>query len=225
MCSSDLIRRYGISEEKCVRVHNAYNGPRAEEVTATQAEARAELGLELERRYVLTICRLVIWKGVDYIQQALLELPDDVHLLVAGDGEMLEPWTALAKKLGLEERVTFLGNVPHASIPTYIRAADLFVLNSEYEGLSHTLLEVASLGTPIVATGVCGNPEVVEDGVNGFLVEPKSPGRLAQAMRKVLDDPELAKRLRAAGLEKMKGFTREATFPQVLAILEQAAAR
>lgn len=219
------IQRYGISEEKCVRVHNAYNGPKAEEVTATQAEARAELGLELERRYVLTICRLVIWKGVDYIQQALLELPDDVHLLVAGDGEMLEPWLALSKKLGLEERVTFLGNVPHVQIPTYIRAADLFVLNSEYEGLSHTLLEVASLGTPIVATGVCGNPEVVDHGVNGFLVEPKSPGRLARAMGHILEDPELAERFSAAGLEKMKGFTREATFPQVLEILEKAAAR
>ena len=217
------IKRYGIAETKCLRVHNAYNGPKVEDVTATRAQARAELGLEEEPRYVLTICRLVIWKGVDYIMRALRELPPDVKLLVAGDGEMQDEWERLKDELGLAERVTFLGNVPHSKIPLYIRAADLFVLNSEYEGLSHTLLEVASLGTPIVCTGVCGNPEVVEDGVNGFLVPPKSPGPLAEAMGKVLADPALAARFRDAGLEKMKGFTREVTFPQVLEILQAAA--
>ncbi|MDF1797736.1 MAG: glycosyltransferase family 4 protein [Planctomycetota bacterium] len=222
------IKRYGISEQKCVRVHNAYNGPSVEDVSETQAEARAELGLEpLEggRRYVLTICRLVVWKGVDFIMRALQHLPSDVHLLIAGDGEMQTEWEQLSEQLGLTDRVTFLGNVPHARIPLYIRAADLFVLNSEYEGLSHTLLEVASLGTPIVCTGVCGNPEVVEDGVNGFLVPPKSPEPLAEAMGKVLADPELAERFRRSGLEKMRGFTREATFPQVLDILAEAAGK
>jgi glycosyltransferase involved in cell wall biosynthesis len=217
------IKRYGISEQKCVRVHNAYNGRQADEVNETRAEARAELGLRQDRRYVLTVCRLVIWKGVDYIERALLDLPEDVHLLVAGDGEMLEEWQRLSVELGLVERVTFLGNVPHAKIPTYIRAADLFVLNSEYEGLSHTLLEVATLGTPIVCTGVCGNPEVVEDEVNGLLVEPKNAKQLGAAMARVLEDPELAERFRQAGFVKMRGFTREATFPQVLRILGEAA--
>lgn len=219
------IKRYGISEEKCVRVHNAYNGRQKDEVTETRDEARALHGLDPNKRYVLTICRLVIWKGVDYIERALAELPEDVHLLVAGDGEMLEPWQALAHELGVAERVTFLGNVPHKDIPTYIRAADLFVLNSEYEGLSHTLLEVATLGTPIVCTGVCGNPEVVDHEVNGLLVEPKNAPELAAAMRRVLEDPELAERFRQAGFEKMRGFTREATFPQVLDILGAAAGK
>lgn len=216
------IKRYGISEEKCLRVHNAYNGPSVEDVTETQAEARAELGLDVDKRYVLTICRLVVWKGVDFIQRALVDLPEDVHLLVAGDGELQEQWTALSAELGIEDRVTFLGNVPHARIPLYIRAASLFVLNSEYEGLSHTLLEVASLGTPIVCTGVCGNPEVVEHEVNGLLVQPKSPDELGPAMMRVLDDPALAQRFVEAGLVKMQGFRREATFPQVLEILDSA---
>ena len=216
------IKRYGISEEKCLRVHNAYNGPSVEDVTETRSEARTELGLEADKRYVLTICRLVVWKGVDFIQRALVDLPKDVHLLVAGDGELQEQWTALSTELGIEDRVTFLGNVPHARIPLYIRAASLFVLNSEYEGLSHTLLEVASLGTPIVCTGVCGNPEVVEHEVNGLLVQPKSPEELGPAMMRVLDDPALAQRFVEAGLIKMKGFRRDTTFPQVLEILDSA---
>ena len=101
------IKRYGISEEKCLRVHNAYNGPSVEDVTETQSEARAELGLEADKRYVLTICRLVVWKGVDFIQRALVDLPKDVHLLVAGDGELQEQWTALSTELGIEDRDSF----------------------------------------------------------------------------------------------------------------------
>jgi glycosyltransferase involved in cell wall biosynthesis len=217
------IKRYGLPEGKVLRVHNAYNGPSVEDVTATMAEARSELNLDQEKRYVLTICRLVVWKGVDYIQRALVDLPDNVHLLVAGDGELLEQWSALSAELGIEHRVTFLGNVPHAKIPLYIRAADLFVLNSEYEGLSHTLLEVASLGTPIVCTGVCGNPEVVDHEVNGLLVQPKSPKELAGAMARVLDDGQLAAKFVEAGLEKMQGFQRDTTFPEVLEILDHAA--
>ena len=217
------IKRYGLSEGKVLRVHNAYNGPSVEDVTETKSQARTKLGLDQDRRYVLTICRLVVWKGVDYIQRALVGLPDNVHLLVAGDGELLEQWSALSRELGIEERVTFLGNVPHAEIPMYIRAADLFVLNSEYEGLSHTLLEVASLGTPIVCTGVCGNPEVIEHEVNGLLVQPKSPDELRPAMARILDDHELAAEYVRAGLEKMRGFQREATFPQVVEILQRAA--
>jgi glycosyltransferase involved in cell wall biosynthesis len=217
------IKRYGLSEGKVLRVHNAYNGPSVEDVTETKSQARTKLGLDQDRRYVLTICRLVVWKGVDYIQRALVGLPDNVHLLVAGDGELLEQWSALSRELGIEERVTFLGNVPHAEIPMYIRAADLFVLNSEYEGLSHTLLEVASLGTPIVCTGVCGNPEVIEHEVNGLLVQPKSPDELRPAMARILDDHELAAEYVRAGLEKMRGFQRETTFPQVVEILQRAA--
>ena len=217
------IKRYGLSEGKVLRVHNAYNGPSVEDVPETKAKARTKLELDQDRRYVLTICRLVVWKGVDYIQRALVGLPENVHLLVAGDGELLEQWSALSRELGIEERVTFLGNVPHAEIPMYIRAADLFVLNSEYEGLSHTLLEVASLGTPIVCTGVCGNPEVIEHEVNGLLVQPKSPDELRPAMARILDDHELAAEYVRAGLEKMRGFQRETTFPKVVEILQRAA--
>src|SRR5436190_23531869 len=130
----------------------------------------------------------MVWKRVDGIIEALRGLPSDVNLLVAGDGDMQAEWSALADRLGLAQRVQFLGNVPHARIPLYIRAADVFVLNSEYEGLSHTLLEVMNLGTPIVASNVCGNPEVIEDGVNGLTVDPRRPETLRAAVERLLAD-------------------------------------
>lgn len=218
------IQRYGVAPDKIVRIFNGYHGPKAADLAETPAEARAAVGLPEGPRYLLTICRLMVWKGVDGILHALKQLPEDVHLVIAGDGDMETAWKELSYELELENRVHFLGNVPYAQIPYWIRAAEIFVLNSEYEGLSHTLLEVSALGTPIVCTGVCGNPEVVEDGVNGFLVPPRSPEALAEALSKLLYDRELQQAFRAAGLAGLGRFDPVARFEAVEAVLEEAAA-
>jgi len=227
ICCSEFLRgilvdHYGVDPHKAVTIVNAYHGPRASDVRETQSEARTKLGLRVDRRYVLTICRLMGWKRVDNIIRALAEWPADVELLVAGDGDMQAAWTRLAADLGLAARVRFLGNVPHKDIPLWIRAADLFVLNSEYEGLSHTLLEVQALGTPMIASGVCGNPEVVEHEVNGLLVDPRDPADLARAGRRILDDPALGRRFVAASLARAPRFDREARFAEVEAVLWNA---
>jgi glycosyltransferase involved in cell wall biosynthesis len=220
-----LVRHHGVPEAKVERIFNAHHGPSFEDVRVTQAEARAQLGLLSGPRYVLTICRLMGWKRVDGIIEALRGLPDDVHLLVAGEGDMESEWKALAERLGLAQRVTFLGNVPHARIPLLIRAADVFVLNSEYEGLSHTLLEVMSLGTPIIASDVCGNPEVIEHEVNGLLVDPRRPETLRAALERLLGDPQLARRFVAEGLSRRDQFARATTFALVEERLAQLARR
>jgi glycosyltransferase involved in cell wall biosynthesis len=220
-----LIQSYGVAPEKVQRVFNAYHGKALSDVPETTTEARAELDLAYDRRYVLTICRLMVWKGVGGILEAMTQLPDDVHLLIAGDGDMEEAWKQLARDTGIADRVTFLGNVPHAQIPTYVRAADVFVLNSRYEGLSHTLLEVLHLDRPMIASNVCGNPEVVEHEVNGLLVDPHDPSELARAVLRLLEDPELCQRFVEAGRERRGEFDREATFSAVEAALMRLAER
>ena len=219
-----LIRTYGVPEDKVELVYNAYHGPDPATVKETPAAARAALGLPEGPRYLLTICRLMVWKRVDAIIEALTKLPPDVHLLVAGEGDMLEPWTALAGRLGLAGRVRFLGNVPHGQVPLLIRASEIFVLNSEYEGLSHTLIEVQTLGTPIVASRVCGNPEVVVDGESGLLVDPRDSSQLVSAISKLLEDRGAHERFVKQGLRSAQRFGRDATFAQVLAALERTAA-
>lgn len=219
-----LIQNYGVAPDKVQRVFNAYHGPSVDSVKETAQEARAKLGLAVEPRYVLTICRLMGWKRVDGIIEAIRELPENVHLVVAGDGDMEAEWRALADRLGMARRVKFLGNVPHRLIPLYIRAADVFVLNSEYEGLSHTLLEVLTLGTPIIASRVCGNPEVVEDGVNGLLVDPRNTRELTLAIQKFLADEGLCRRMVAAGLDRRPRFDRATTFAEVEAALRAISA-
>lgn len=215
-----LIQHHGVPAAKVQRIFNAYHGPKLDEVPQSKEGARRELALASDKRYVLTICRLMGWKRVDGIIAALRSLPEDVELLIAGDGDREREWKQLAESYGLQQRVHFLGNVPHTQIPLLIRAADVFVLNSEYEGLSHTLLEVQALGTPMIASGVCGNPEVVEDGVNGLLVDPRDPQTLVVALRRILEDPALGERFVQASFERVPRFTREGTFAEVEAVLQ-----
>lgn len=227
-CSNYLrgiaVSRYGVSGDKVQLIYNAYNGPAPDSVRETQSEARKKLALAPKPRYLLTICRLMVWKRVDGIIRALKELPADVELLVVGDGDMLDAWKRVAWELGLAERVHFLGNRPYKDIPLLIRAADIFVLNSTYEGLSHTLLEVCALGTPAVATDIGGNPEVIESGVNGLLVPPNDASALAPAIGRLLADKELQQRFREESLRRMDRFAPERTFGQVEASLREVAA-
>lgn len=226
-CSNYLrgiaVSRYGVDGGKVQLIYNAYNGPAPNSVVETQVEARKKLGLAPKPRYLLTICRLMVWKRVDGIIRALKQLPADVELLVVGDGDMLEAWKRLAWEQGLAERVHFLGNRPYKDIPLLIRAADIFVLNSTYEGLSHTLLEVSALGTPAVATDIGGNPEVIESGVNGLLVPPNDPSALAPAIARLLEDKDLQQRFRDESLRRMARFDPQTTFAQVEASLRELA--
>ena len=218
------VKTYGVAPEKVLKIHNAYNGP--DEARETPAQAREQLGLREGPRYLLTVCRLMVWKRVDGILRALVNLPEElgeVHLLVAGDGDMLGPWTRLATELGIAERVHFLGNRPYAEIPLLMRASDLFVLNSEYEGLSHTLLEACALGTPVVATDVCGNPEVIESGVNGILVPAGDHAALCEAIAEILANPALRERFSSEGRARLAAFDRASTFSEVERVLCAAA--
>ena len=220
-----LVNTYGVEREKVETIFNAYHGPPAESVNETREEAREALGLRQDRRYLLTVCRLMVWKQVDRIIQSLGELPEDVELLVCGDGPELEAWQALARSLGLEERVHFRGNVAHELVPLHIRASDIFVLYSRYEGLSHTLIEVQTLGTVAVASAVCGNPEVVSDGETGRLVSPDDPGALTRVLAETLEDPVLMQELAKAGEAVSDRFSRIDTFTRVEKALIKATGR
>jgi glycosyltransferase involved in cell wall biosynthesis len=224
---SDYLRRivagHGIDPAKLRLIHNVYNGPKTFE--ASREECRKKLGIAPGTRAIVTVCRLMIWKGVDGLIRALAKLPADVRLYVVGDGDELGNWTALAKELGVGERVSFVGNRPHAETLEWIRAADVFALNSRYEGLSHTLLEVMFLGTPIVCSNVCGNPELVEHEVNGLLTGFNDVPAIHAALDRMLTDRALASTFAARSQEKVRYFDRETLYGKVEALFEEILAR
>jgi glycosyltransferase involved in cell wall biosynthesis len=155
----------------------------------SQTAAREALGWD-SRPVILSAARLNPWKGIDHLIAALHDLPD-VRLIVAGDGEEMPRLKALAEPLG--ERVQLLGHVPREKLYGMMQAADYFALYSGYEGLAHTLLEALRLGTPVIASAKGGNPEVVQDGVNGLLAPYVDVDALREVLRRALNmRPELA---------------------------------
>lgn len=179
---SDYLKRmvitWGVPEN---RVHVIYNAmpPMVENLPDSQKAARELLAWD-DSPTILTAARLNPWKGVDHLIHALEQVPD-VRLIVAGEGSEMPRLQEMAKSLG--ERVQLLGRVPREKLYLMMQAADYFALYSGYEGLPHTLLEALRVGTPVIASDKGGNPEVVQDGINGFLVPYVDVDTLAQTIR------------------------------------------
>ena len=148
-----------------------------------------------DRRLVIAVGRLVEQKNHALAIQAIAEVPDAV-LAIAGQGVLRHELERLAEETGVADRVRFLGLRPDAR--ALMGAADAVVMPSHWEGLPLSALEALASGTPLVATDVRGLRELVADEENALLV-PEDPHALAAALRRVLDDPELAARLAAAG--------------------------
>ena len=138
---------------------------------------------------VVTVGRLVPWKGVDRLLRVVAGLPQ-VRLLIVGDGPERESLESLASGLDLGRRVIFTGQVSKEQVPGYLCAADVFVLNSTYEGLPHIVLEAMQAGVPVVATDVGGTGELVQHGANGLLIRPGDDAGLRAALEQISTCPE-----------------------------------
>jgi len=151
------------------------------------------------RRRLVSVGRLVERKGVDLAVRALVELPD-AELVIAGgpDAEELENdpeavrLTALARSLGVADRVLLLGRVAHEDVPALLCSADVVVATPWYEPFGIVPVEAAACGVPVVGAAVGGLLDTVLDGVTGRLVPPRDPAALAIAVRELLAHPERA---------------------------------
>jgi glycosyltransferase involved in cell wall biosynthesis len=125
----------------------------------------------------------------------------------------------LRKTLNLEKQVDFLG--ASTQVPEFLASSDVFVLPSRSEGFSNALLEAMVCGLPAIATEVGGNPEILEDGVSGFLVPTEDPVAIADRIMRLLADPELRRRLGKAGRDRvLERFTIEMMVNRVIAAYE-----
>jgi glycosyltransferase involved in cell wall biosynthesis len=163
--------------------------------------------LDEEPGYFLFVGRLRIRKGVEVLLEALHELRErgskPVRLLIAGDGEHREPLERRTAELDLGHGVRFLGRCDAARVRALLRGARALVVPSIYEGMPLVVLEAMEAGVPVIASAVSGIPEVVEDGLTGWLVPPEDPDRLAGALREALNDPEEAARRGAQGRRRI----------------------
>ncbi len=144
--------------------------------------------LGLTRTTILSVGYLIPRKGHDLVIGALPELAD-VELLIAGDGPEEAALRTLAQRLGVADRVRFLGRLGHSDLATYYGAADALVLASDREGWANVLLEAMACGTPVVATDIWGTPEVVAAPEAGLLMPERTSGGVASALRALLAAP------------------------------------
>jgi glycosyltransferase involved in cell wall biosynthesis len=187
-----IISGWGIPYHKIEVIYNAID-PSRYNLACTKEEARGRLGLG--GKIILTVARLTPWKGVDKIIKVLPEIRRQINqanLVVVGDGPELGDLQGLAGEFGVKGHVSFVGRVLHEEVPHYLRAADVFVLYSGYEGLPHVALEAMATGIPVILSSKGGNREVVADGVNGLLVPIDNQEKLKEAILRVLQDRELA---------------------------------
>lgn len=152
-----------------------------------RAEARAALGLPLDRPLLACVGALIARKGQAIAIEALAQVPG-AELLLAGAGPDEAALRARAEALGLTARVHFLGAVPHGDLPRLLSAADLFVLPTASEGLANAWVEALACGTPVVTTPIPGAHELLTDPAWGRMAD-RSSAAFAAAIRAVLDNP------------------------------------
>lgn len=202
---SEMVRQHmrerGLPNDKLEVV---YNGIEAGQYPGASAQARlrlrTELGFAEDVRLLGSVGRLNRLKDPATLIRAFAHLhasQADTALVMIGDGSLRCGLEEQVAELGLGGSVRFLGD--REDVPELLAGMDLYAMSSLSEGFSIALLEACASNLPVVATRVGGNPEIINDGINGLLVPASDPVALAQAMQAVLDDPERARSLGAAG--------------------------
>jgi glycosyltransferase involved in cell wall biosynthesis len=168
---------------------------------------RKEMEIPEDAPIVGTVANFKVQKGHHHLLGAAAQvrraLPD-VRFVLVGEGPLEDEVRRRCRESGLDGTVLFAGS--RRDVPRVMRSFDVLAVPSLHDGLSIALLEAMALGTPPVVTRVGGNPEVVEDGTNGVVVEPADSEAMAQAILQVLGDSSLRTRLGEAARTRAQDF-------------------
>jgi glycosyltransferase involved in cell wall biosynthesis len=196
------ISKYHIDINKMVPVHNGINVNSFK--PASEKNVRRKYGIN-DDPMLLFVGRIITQKGINYLIDAMpLIIKDhpDVRLLIVGRGNLLEPLKERIRKSGLEKNVIFSGYMTEEMLKEAYGTCDIFVLPSVWEVLPIAILEAMSSSRPVICTNAGGNSELVENGVNGYVVPMRDPPALAESISTLLKDPELMKKMGAASRKK-----------------------
>jgi glycosyltransferase involved in cell wall biosynthesis len=217
VAASDVQRREylaaGVSDEHIVVRPHGF--PEPFEIVPT-GKLRERVGVEDGTRVVLSVGRIAHGKGLELLVRAAVDM-DDVHFAFVGpDGGhgVLDELLMLRERLGVADRVHFLGILPRSELLSLFAEADVFVLPSSYESFGMVAAEAAAAGAPIIVTDRCGVAELVAD--RGALVVPYEDAAVRHALARLLEDPALRARLG----EEAKSVAAAWSWPRVLDLQE-----
>lgn len=160
------------------------------------------------KKLVLFVGNLIAAKGIKELLQSLPALDNNIVLLLVGRPHLHNYIEDFTRQNGLTGRVVMVGAVAHQEIRLWMQACDVFILPSYSEGMPVVMFEAMSLGKPVILTRVGGVTEVISDGKNGILIPPRDVEAIRQALKRVLENPELAEQLGAAAQATvLNGYT------------------
>jgi glycosyltransferase involved in cell wall biosynthesis len=184
----EVMKLYQIPEEKIIVIPNAVNPKEFHFTKKEKLRLREKFGLSKDDKILLFVGRDLKRKGLEYVLKALpLVKGKGVKLIICGGDD--EYHRNLVRKLNQENRVMFVGNVKN--VPEYCAVSDAFVFPTFYEGFSFATLEAAASGLPIIATIANGTEDLIEEGVNGFLLKSREPGEIAKKINLLFEKDNL----------------------------------
>jgi glycosyltransferase involved in cell wall biosynthesis len=192
----ELLQYYKVKEDKIRVIHNGVNVDKFKPAT-DKLKAKAELGFSPEDKAILSVGRLYARKGLFTLIESMVLVTRkfrNAKFIIAGKGlsNEMKKLVNYAAKLGVEDNIVFTGYFPDKKLPRLYQAADIFAFSTFYENLPFAVLEALSTGLPVVTTNVGGIPEMIDNGKNGFLVEPFNSRELADRILYYLEHPAAA---------------------------------
>jgi len=214
-----LAMKIGISEEKIKVIYNSID------FLDIDNDLKVDLKKELNiaGKVILTNARLTPWKGVDMlikIMPQLVEKYKNIKFIIISEGPERKNLEKLVIDLDVEEHVFFAGRISRELVVEYLKISDVFVLNTNYEGMSHVLLEAMKVGVPIITTRAGGNPETIKDKETGLLVDYRNKKQWINTISQILDNPELAEKLIKNAKEDLKRFNWDNLVKETIRIFE-----
>ncbi len=204
-----VVAQWGVPQKRIVVIANAVEIPASLPI---KEEARRMVGIAENEKIILSVGRLVPWKGFGALIESMTNVFANepiIKLVIIGSGpEQLKLESRIMNdKLG--DRIHLIGSLSHAEVLQYLRAADVFVLNTAYEGFSHLLIEAMAVGTPIVTTSAGGNREIVKNEENALVVNYNHQQEIAKAITRILRESVLRQTLSENGRRTAAQFTKK----------------
>ena len=213
-----IVEGWDAKSEKVINIPNAISP------LHTASDPMMEEGIRFEeRKYIIfAVGRLVPWKGIDDIIAALPKVREkiqDAMLTIVGDGPERERLKGVALEHGVAGIVDFPGSMPHTKLHNYWRRAKVFVLVSGFEGFPHLVLEAWAAGVPVVASDIPAIRDIIINRETGILVPYKDVQAIADALVEVVQNEELARKLRENGRRELAKYRWEKIFTETINLL------
>ncbi len=218
MYLKNIIHGWGAAETKIKVIYNAVQLERV--AHSEMPDVFQRIGADSPK--IVSVGRLVSWKGFEELITILPRM-QKAHLIIIGEGPERPGLEALIHKHNVQQRVHLTGRLSRDSVFACLQHADVFVLNSQYEGLPHIVLEAFTARAPVIATDAGGTGELVQNGYNGLLIAPSNPVLLERSIQRLLEDQQFKQQLIHNGFETLKTFDGQRLVCQTEDVLLQTA--